>query len=240
MKRFLPLFFLLLLVPTCYAGGPGYGLSVDAEKKLAKGLKLEGGVEVRSQNGFSDLERWAFSLGLNYRLNSWLKSDVGYTFIDRYRTSQLTSKGNTISGYWSPRHRICAGLTGQYGLGRWKFTLRERYQYTYSPLQYVPKYRADGKRLTDEQEDSDYDHLLRSRLHASYNIRHSKFEPFAAVELLNDLTQSLALDQTRFTLGTDYKIDKRRVLSLQWQYKDRADKDESDGHLITLGYSFSF
>lgn len=230
----------LLSVPVVWAGDLGYGLSVDAEKKLAKGLKAEAEVEVRTQNAMADLERWAFSLGLSYRLAPWLKTDAGYTFIDRYHTSYLTGKGNTVSGDWSPRHRGYLGLTGQYETKRWKWSLRERYQYTCSPLQYVPKHRPDGKRLTDEEEPTDHDHVLRSRLRVSYNIRHSKFQPYASVELISDLTKALATDQTRLVLGTDYKLDKKTSLSVQWQYKDRTGSDDNNGHLITVGYNHSF
>lgn len=239
---FISLFAFLLFVPLAIAGGDdsGYGLTVGGEKKIVKGMKVSAEAEIRTQNGLPDLERWTFDLGLSYRLASWLKSDVGYSFINRYHTSKLTSKGNTINGYWGPRHRYYGGLTGQMEVGRWKLSLRERYQYTYSPLQYVPKYRADGKRLTDEVEGPNHDHILRSRLAASYNIRRSKFEPFANIELLSDLSAGLSTDQIRYTIGTDYKLNKREVLTLQWRYKDRADQDESNGHLVTFGYSISF
>lgn len=243
MRRYLlSIIALLSVATTALAGGDdmGYGVSVGTEKKIVKGLKLSAEAEVRTQNTFADFERWALDLGLSYRLASWLKSDVGYSFINRYHTSEVTSKGNTIHGYWGPRHRYYGGLTGQFEVGRWRLSLRERYQYTYSPLQYVPKYRADGKRLTDEADGPDHDHVLRSRLSASYNIRHSKFEPSASIELLSDLSSALSTDQIRFTLGMDYKLSKKSTLGLQWRYKDRADQDESNGHLVTLGYSFSF
>lgn len=243
MKHFLfTLFTFLLIVPSAMAGDndSSYGLTVGAEKKIIKGLKVSAEAEIRTQNALSDLERWTFDLGISYRLATWLKSDVGYSFINRYHTSQLTSKGNTINGYWGPRHRYYGGLTGQMEVGRWKLSLRERYQHTYSPLQYVPKYRADGKRLTDEVEGGDHDHILRSRLAASYNIRRCKFEPFANIELLSDLTSGMAIDQIRYTLGSDYKLNKREVLTLQFRYKDRADQDESNGYLVTFGYSISF
>lgn len=215
------------------------GLSATAEHKLAKGLKAQAEMEVRTQNGLGNLERWALDLGLDYKLSSYIKAHAGYALMDRYHLQEITSKGNIISGYWAPRHRWYAGVVLADEWGRWKISLRERYQLTHSPLQYVPKYQPDGKRMTDEVEAGDQDHILRSRLQATYNIRHSKLTPSLSIEMLNDLTTG-DIDQMRYAIGLDYSLSKRKSLSLQWRYKDRADSDEANGHLIILGYNFSF
>lgn len=221
------------------AQNAGYGLSAGAERKLAKGLKLEAEAEVRTQNGFGSLERWAVDVGLNYKLIFGLKADLGYCLMDRYHRGDVTSKGNLLSGYWAPRHRWYVGLTEQQEWGRWKVSLRERYQLTHSPLQYVPKYTPAGVRMTDDVKAGNREHVLRSRLQASYNIRHCKFDPSASIEIINDLQQG-GIDQMRYTFGVDYSQDKRTTWSLQLRYKDRDDADESDGWLFTLGYNYSF
>lgn len=242
MKQKLLLYILTIFItlPVLAQGDDmGYGVSVGADRKIVKGLKVSAEAEVRSQNQFADFERWTFGLGIDYKALDWLKVDAGYAFINRYKNSVETAKGNIINGFWGPRHRWYGGFTGSVETKRWKFSLRERYQYTYSPMQYVPKYGDDGKRLTDEEAGGS-DHVLRSRLQAVYNIRHSKFSPFASVEMINDLTSGFAIDQMRYTLGTDYKLNKASSLSIQWRFKDRADNDESNGHLFTLGYNYSF
>lgn len=227
----------------------GFGISVSADHKLAKGVKLQLEAEVRSQDGLGMFERWAFDVGLNYRLLSWLKADAGYAIMDRYHPSEQSSKGNCISGYWAPRHRWYASLSAQQEWGRLKVSLRERYQLTHSPLQYVPKYLGThcdcavdhyGQRLTDEVKGGQQDHMLRSRLQASYNIRHCPFTPEASIEVINDVANGFDVDQIRYSIGVDYSISKRRSLSLQWRYKDRADLEEANGHLFTLGYNFTF
>ena len=229
----------------------GAGLSVKAEHKLAKGLRIEAEAEVRTQDGLQSLERWGLDVGLTYKPDlSILKFDMGYSLMDRYHLSEVTGKGNVISGYWGPRHRYYAGLVVQPDLGkRWKVSLRERVQITHTPLLYVPKYLGThcecvqdhyGTRLTDEAKGGDQDILLRSRLQAAYNIRHCKFTPVVSIEMLNDLVSGFAIDQMRYSIGVDYSIDKRKSLALEWRYKDRTDNDESNGHLITLGYNFSF
>lgn len=226
----------------------GVGLAVSAEHKLARGLKLQLEAEVRTQDQAQSLERWALDMGLCYRLASSLKADAGYVLMDRYHLSEVTNRGNILNGYWAPRHRWYGGVSWQYQWHRLKLSWRERYQLTHSPLQYVPKYvgptagRPDhvGMRLTDEVKAGDQEHILRSRLQASYNIRHCSLTPIVSVELLSDLAQGMAVDQLRYSLGIGYAISKHRTLSLDWRYKDRADGDEANGHLFTLSYAFDF
>lgn len=227
----------------------GVGVSINAEHKLAKALKLELDVETRTQDGLNHLERWSFGLGLDYKLVKGIKADVGYVLIERYRLSERTKQGNVISGYWAPRHRWYVGVFELLEWHRWKISLRERYQLTHSPLQYVPKYVGThcdctddwyGMRLTDEKKGGSQEHLLRSRLSVSYNIPHCKLTPSLSVEMLNDLAHSFDIDQLRYSLVFDYSLSKRKSLTLEWRYKDREDNDEADGHLIGLGYKFTF
>lgn len=247
MRRhhFLLLFFLLVSLPSVVAQTPdsdeteaSYGLSASVDHKLAKGLHLEGEAELRMLSGFSDMERWALSLGIDYKLLSWLKADAGYAFINRYKTSKVTNAGNVRNGFWSPRHRWYGSLSGSYDIGRWSWSLRERYQYTYAPLQYVPKYTPAGKRLTDEAEAGTHEHLLRSRLAVSYNIRHSKFEPEASIEFHNDLSRGFSLDEIRYVCSLDYKLSKVQTFSLTFRYTDNRDDD--DATVLLVGYSYKF
>lgn len=241
VNRILCLCLLLGLALSAFAGGEemGYGLSASGEKKLAKGLKLEAEAEVRSQEGFSQLERWAMDLSLNYKIATGWKADLGYCLMDRYHLGETTGKGNLLSGYWAPRHRWYVSLVEQLETGRWKFSLRERYQLTHSPLQYVPKYTPEGVRMTDEVKAGDQEHIMRCRLQAAYNIRHCKFDPTCSIEALYDLKNG-GVDQLRYSVGVDYSLSKQTTWSLDLRYKDRDDSDESNGWLLTVGYHYSF
>ena len=73
----------------------------------------------------------------------FLKADGGYTFIYSHRPGEMTKKGNYVSDYWSPRHRMYLSLTGKLNWQRFEFSLRERYQYTYRTSQLVSKYDGD-------------------------------------------------------------------------------------------------
>lgn len=64
-------------------------------------------------------------------------------FIYSHRPGEMTKKGNYVSDYWSPRHRMYLSLTGKLNWQRFEFSLRERYQYTYRTSQLVSKYDGD-------------------------------------------------------------------------------------------------
>ena len=177
---------------------------------------------------------------------------------------------NVDAAYWGPRHRATASLIGSFKAGRFKIGVRERYQYTYRAAStcdrtryyYTPNYEflkdivpdLEEWYLNEDADDEDYSymkdaknpksyHMLRSRLSASYDIRKSKFEPFAEVEVFNDLVNRFALDKMRYTIGTDYKLSKTSKLSIYYRFQNEVsgdDDDETGGHIIGLGYSFDF
>ena len=245
MRRLLRITLLMLLCSStaCQLSAQdddnvGIGFVAGIDKKVVRGLHVRAEAEMRTQDVLSHQERWSIDVSANYRIRPWLRVNAGYNFFDRYKLSRVTERGNTVEDYWSPRHRWYGAVTGQYSVGRWKFGLRERYQYTYSPLQYVPKYRSDGVRLTDEAAEGNHEHLLRSRLSAQYNIRHCALTPGVFVELLSDLSEQFNEDQMRYGVTLDYSIDKHHALALQWRYEDHhSGVNES---LFFIGYNFSF
>lgn len=233
---------ILLLAAVCMAVPTlrAQSLWTSAEMKfgMAKGLSgyVEG--EYRTADGMDGTERWAASAGLDYKLCRWLKMSAGYTYIHRHVESRITKKRNVVAGYWQPRHRASFALTGSYSWNRLTFSLRERYQYTYRMEQTVPKRDGDdGSAKADELVETSHRHVLRSRLKAEYNIRRSGFTPFASCELYNSLS-GFSYEKTRWTVGTDYKISRHHSVGVFYRYIDRSDDDDTNGHVIGVGYSF--
>lgn len=163
---------------------------------------------------------------------------------------------NVDDAYWVARHRFTASLTGSVKWGRLKFSLRERYQFTHRMRSYCDRERyyyfeslkkwdyelsdfEQPELLTDEKK-SKSDHKLRSRLAVSYDIKKCPFEPFAEVEVYNELDNAFAYDKIRYTVGTEYKINKEHKLKLYYRYQDYADIDEVSGHVLGIGYAFEF
>ena len=176
-----------------------------------------------------------------YRITSFLKADGGYTFINSHRPGEMTKKGNYVSDYWSPRHRMYLSLTGKLNWQHFEFSLRERYQYTYRTSRFVSKYDGDdGSQKADEEITGKGKNVLRSRLQAEWNIKKSRFAPYASCELYHSMSDSWALDKTRWTLGTGYKINKKNSLDFFYRYQNHADDDETNGHVVGAGYTFKF
>ena len=281
MKRFLGIGYLLLASAAAVAQSDfGVWTSIEGSTKLNKQLELSLEAEYRTQDMSTLSERIATGISLSYKNKKipFLKADVGYSVMSmygmgetaiKYRTDddgnfEMDDEGNLIpkhmnvdSPYWYTRHRATASLTGSVKWGRFKFSLRERYQLTHRMRSYCDRerwyYKTYKKEfyLDDDPESDDYsymtdekksksDHKLRSRLAVSYDIKKCSFEPFAEVEVYNELDNAFAYDKIRYTVGTDYKINKEHKLTLYYRYQDYADVDEVSGHVLGVGYAFEF
>ena len=258
----------------------GVWTSIEASTKLNKQLELSLEGEYRTQSNSTLTERIATGISLSYKNKKvpFLKADVGYSVMSMYGLGETTIKyekndeggyeldddGNLIpkhknvdSPYWYTRHRATASLTGSVKWGRFKFSLRERYQFTHRMRSYCdreryyyfgkPLYKWDyeledfgqPETLVDEKKAKS-DHKLRSRLSVSYDIKQCPFEPFAEVEVYNELDNAFAYDKIRYTVGADYKINKEHKLTFYYRYQDYADIDEVSGHVLGIGYAFEF
>ena len=280
LKRILGTGCLLLVASNMVAQSDfGVWTSIEASTKLNKQLELSLDGEYRTQSNSSLTERIATGISLSYKNKKvpFLKADVGYSVMSMYGLGETAIKyctvddddyeeveGNPIprhknvdSPYWYTRHRVTASLTGSVKWGRFKFSLRERYQFTHRMRSYCdrerhyyfgePLYKWDyeledfgqPETLVDEKKAKS-DHKLRSRLSVSYDIKQCPFEPFAEVEMYNELDKAFAYDKIRYTVGTDYKFNKEHKLTLYYRYQDYADIDEVSGHILGIGYAFEF
>ena len=286
MKRFLGIGCLLLASVAAVAQSDfGVWTSIEASTKLNKQLELSLEAEYRTQENSASTERIATGIILSYKNKKvpFLKADVGYSVMSmhglgetaiKYRTDddgnyELDDDGNIIpkhmnvdAPYWYTRHRATASLTGSVKWGRFKFSLRERYQFTHRMRSYCDRERwyydpyhaiagTPEFYVDDDPESEDYsymtddkksksDHKLRSRLSVSYDIKKCPFEPFAEVELYNELDNAFAFNKIRYTVGTEYKINKEHKLTLYYRYQDYTDIDEVSGHILGIGYAFEF
>lgn len=235
--------FLCTMVAGVYAQSDDFGIwtSAEVKKKIFPGFDASVEGEFRTRDGVDNVERWSAGAGVAYRITSFLKADGGYTFIYSHSPGEMTKKGNYVSDYWSPRHRMYLSLTGKLNWQRFEFSLRERYQYTYRTSQLVSKYDGDdGSQKADEEITGKGKNVLRSRLQAEWNIKKSRFAPYASCELYHSMSDSWALDKTRWTLGTGYKINKKNSLDFFYRYQNHADDDETNGHVVGAGYTFKF
>ena len=216
--------YILCLLLICFSGAAqddfGSILSVDVTKKIVKKMNVTFEEEFRTRSNFSEAERFSHLLEANYKPLSFLKIGGAYNLMN----FNHEKKG------WEIRHRYYFYAMGSWDAGRFTFSLRERFQST--KRQGVPQ---TATRVNPKL-------YLRSRLKAEYNIRKSKFTPFASFELFNMLKdpQKNTMNQWRGVAGMDYKLNKKNALQFYYRYTNYTDEDETDKHLFGMAYSFKF
>ena len=228
----------------------------ELEKKIDKKWSLGMEADLRTRNDFKTMDRWSIGLGVDYKLNKWLKADMGYSLLDynmrekveHYTTEKGNAKIHWRPSYWGVKHRFHASLTGSYKLGNGlKFSLRERWQYTYRPEKAVTRwtFRED---VTDQDMRLDDDYVrsgkgknqLRSRLQVELDKKRALFTPYVSMELYN----SWAIEKIRYTAGTDIRLNKQHSLSVYYRFQNMKNVDDEDYdpdmHFLGLGYKFKF
>lgn len=143
----------------------GARVSVGLDKKIVKGFHITLDEEVRFDNNFRNFDRSQTTLGLSYKVNPYLKFGMGYVFIAPYSSSNNAFK--------NLRHRLYFDVRGMVKAGKWDFSLKERFQWTYRAGDFN-EYQYPRNALT-----------LKSRLTVKYNSKVAS--PYLYFELRNFL-----------------------------------------------------
>lgn len=268
----------ILLVATMLslpAVADDFGLwpEVGIEKKLGR-FSVEASAGMRFDDAVSRLTRTDLGVGVNYKPLKFLKLGVGYDFIRdysgpeekvHYNSSNKMNGYNVKQSYWRAKHRFHFDAAGKYSVGRFTFSLRERYQLTRNMAVTVTENKYRGVVVNpDTYEGATYQgtydsnvyaykeskvkekgaktkHFLRSRLGVSYNIAHCPITPFTSFEISNNLANGFSLDKRRWILGGDWKVKRHHTVSLAYVYTNGDDGDnDANSHAISVGYNFSF
>lgn len=229
----------------------------EVDWKVAKGFHLNAEYQIRSTDSFSGIERNQFAVGASYKVNKYFKAGADYTFIGHYSNS---------TGDLKPRHRFSGNLTGTLDCGDWRFSLRERLQFTHKAYEINP-YQEVRNSIE-----------LKSRIMAKYRGFKS-VEPYAYVEVRNTFnaprcsaTYNSAdgswadyeflgyshayVNRVRGALGLEWSLSKRHSLDFRFMYDylndQKIDTNKSgtklkslswqDGSnaILCFGYKFSF
>lgn len=159
----------------------GMDLSIDGEKKLAKGLKLGFEAMLRTCNHNEQISRYGLGLNLSYKFFSTknkkfsTKGELAYDYIFKPIAqsgkpeieNHIDSESGKIDGvnhkhkytdsYWRNRQRYSATLAFSFEpSSRWSFSLKETFQYNHYNAKNVNrdeyKYK---KRYVDEDDPSE-------------------------------------------------------------------------------------
>lgn len=247
MKKYL--LFLLAMLPMVSMAQSDAGLwtSVGIDKKINKKLSfgLEG--EFRSRNDFKTADRWSVGLDATWKFNKKFRVAAGYVLLNDNRKEKISYNNddptsvnyynNWRPSYWTIRHRVYAGFGLSTDVGRWSFSLRERWQYTYRPEKTTTRYDFDNAKWEDTTVNGKAGSVLRSRLQVEYDIPLCTWTPYASVELYN----AWSVEKIRYTLGADWKITKQHSIGLYYRFQQyRHSEDGTNINIIGASYNFKF
>ncbi len=193
--------------------------------------------EYRTHNQLKSSERVTIGAMVDYK-HRYFKVDAGYKFMMNHTLEETTKKGNIIPPYWIGRHRLFASITGKVKLNRFEVSLRERYQYTHRLGKWVDKFDPDGTKKHDEWISKKDKHILRSRIAVDFNPRKCRFTPFASIELYNNLGKDFEVEKVRYTLGSEYKINRHNRVELFYRFVQSCEQGEKNYNVIGIGYTF--
>jgi hypothetical protein len=257
--------------------GTGLWTGVSAKKDLPKGMNAEIEAEWRQTGFFTETDRWSVGASFSKRLyrnkakTFNIKADLGYKYISSNRQAYTVDKSepeddridgmpaqyyidnlrdfNLTNAFWESRHRISASLSAGYELGRFKFGIRERLQYTYScGKDSIREKHRFGKidmstgdyLITVAGVDPSQKTMLRSRISVDYDIPHFKLDPFASYEIFSDLSNSEAFEKGRLTVGAGFSLKKKHAFQFAYIWQNAVDEDESVRSALSINYTFKF
>lgn len=212
----------LFFTGSVYAQSDDFGVwtTIEAKKKLFGGLEASVEGDFRTRDDAGTVDRWSGSAGLSYKIWDFLKVGGDYVYM----------RFNHDKRGWETGHRYNLYAVGSYKWNRFTLSLRERYQHTY---------RKDVSATAKRANPKD---ILRSRAQVAYNIKKSAFKPYASMELFHKLNdpQDNGLDKIRYTLGTEYKLNKRSAFEVYYRYQTVRDEEDPNIHVLGVGYSIKF
>ena len=253
-----------------------FGLWTEAgfDKAISKKVSFGMDLGFRANDNVGEASRFDLGAGFTYKPVRGLKFGLGYVLIDQHNPREVKAHFNSSGNwngfnvehdFWRLKNRFYFDATGKLDIGRFSFSLRERYQATVYNAKHVDrdKYRGivtedyDGEKIYGEydgtgrwyaldENDDDYKEAktkqhLRSRLGVEWNIRHCNVDPFATFEVSNNLTEGFSLDKKRLTAGVDWKLNKQHTITAAYVYTSGDDDDdEGNLHALSISYKFKF
>ncbi len=237
----------MALAGTVHADDSGLIVEAGTSHKFSKTVSADIDAEFRTRNHFRTVDRVGIGADVSYKPWKFIKFSAGYTLLIDNNEEKITrntdgSYNNWRPSYYGTRHRFNVSVTGEWRpIKRLKLSLRERWQYTHRALRDdVRRYDFDNEWWETTSVRQQDKHVLRSRLQISYDFPNWKLDPVASVEFHN----AMALEKTRFTIGTSYEIKKTHEFGIYYRYDLLSDNDKDDYdaniHCIGVTYSYKF
>ena len=256
MRKTVCLLLLALMMVPCVirAQGDDFGSQVGVEmtKKLDKHVRLDIGIEVRTRDDLSAIDRLSTDIGVRWEVLPWLDLCGGYVFlVDQHKRISHYKEGDrevrrgmaevgdrkNLREFWGVRNRAYASFAVSRQWGRFKLSLRERWQYTYqveriveNRYNYVYKKSDRAPHLYHGKAHN----VLRSRLTASYKLQGLSLKPYASVETYT----AWDLEKIRYTVGAEWKLNSRNTFDAFYRYRYERNHDDDDPCRHVIGLSW--
>ena len=274
MKRLFTACCALLLAAPTFAQKDEFGtwLEVEGEKKITKRIDLSLGIGMRANDNLGEVSRANAFIGSSYKVCDYLKVAATYQYIsdlsrgevkeDFKKNSGKFNGYNVDEAFHRTKHRLSFDLSSKVKVGRFTFSLRERYQYTHSvskdieriryrdevpqgfvgdaPTYAFGNYNWMEREVGEDHKNHKNNHLLRSRIGVEYDIKGCPLTPFATYEIKTQLQKGGATEETRLIVGTDWKLNKKNSLSIAYVFNDAHYSDDANVHAVSVGYKFKF
>ena len=245
----------------------GIWTSIEVQKKIDKKWSVGLESEFRLQDNAKEFERWTAGVSGIYKPTKWLKLEAGYKFIHNYSLAETKGKITkyldeaeehpknikirTSDSYWNSRHRVFFAATLHKKFGSFEVSLREQGQFNMrnetTTSRYGMKYmlnewdsevvdsRNDPTEIDTVKSKNSFD--LRSRVQVEYDKKGLKWKPYASVEMYNGGT-NFGIDKMRYTVGIEYKINKKHSVEAYYRYQHKSKKDNGE-NLLGVVKNFS-
>jgi len=204
----------------------GLWTSVDAEKKLGKNWELDIGGQYRWKDNISVTDQIRGSADISRKLGKHLQLGAGY---------ELIAKKKVNKDVFVYRNRFRVQSKVSYKYARFTADWRLRMQLTM-----MEKEDLSGGITFD---DDYHKWVMRNRFSLKYDIRKTPLKPYINFELFHQPFGGLEYSyyKNRFSVGTDYKINKRHSLEVGYKLENEvAGTVKSHFHVVKIGYTFSF
>ncbi len=191
-----------------------HGISLSVEEEIRTTLYEHNLTSDKAASPTTYFNRSYTTIGLDYEPIKYVQIGVDYT-LKLYGQRGWDDPREFI------RHRAGIAITGQYEVGDWKFSLRERF---------LTDFRMDSVNLYEQPK---YAMELRHRLHVGYKPKFRPFSPYLNIELINTLNQATCpyvdatgkplysgqyISDVRTQIGMKYRVNKRNTLNFYYRF----------------------
>ena len=203
----------------------GMWATLSLQHPLNKKISLVVDQEFRLKENYQRINLFYTNLGIDYKLNKYIKISPTYRAIQKKR----------LEGTYSYRHRLMLDVTVKKKLN--KITIGERI-----------RYQAEVQDFYTSKKGKLVEQFLRFKTDLKYSVA-SKITPFISCEFRYQIhaprgdgpDYDKAFHRVRNVLGAEYEINKKNSFSLYYLYQTEFDISTPESiYILGLAYTLEF